>query len=43
MTDHPQSRQRLWVRLFLLAVFLTPVISMLCFAAIGCLGHHIRP
>jgi TRAP-type mannitol/chloroaromatic compound transport system permease small subunit len=43
MTDHPQSRQRLWVRLFLLAVFLTPVVSILCFAAIRCLGHDIRP
>lgn len=43
MTNHPQSRQRLWVRLFLVAVFLTPIVSLLFFAAIGFLGHDLRP
>ncbi|HPA19247.1 MAG TPA: hypothetical protein PLU30_15985 [Verrucomicrobiae bacterium] len=43
MTDSPQSKQRLWVRLFLLAVFLTPLVSLLCFFALRILGYHIRP
>ena len=43
MTDHPTSRQRLWVRLFLWAVFLTPFLSLLCFAALRLVGHELRP
>lgn len=43
MKDVEHSRQRLWIRVFLLAVFLTPVLSLLCFAALRLLGYELRP
>lgn len=43
MTKTTRSGQRLWIRLFLLAVFLTPLISLAFLTAIRFLGHDIRP
>jgi len=43
MNDASRSRQRLWIRLFLMAVFLTPVVSLLCFAALRLFGYELRP